>query len=128
MGFVGSRDCSADPEVVLAYSISGTTASHETGTTMSGTLCQTIARGTRSSAPPFTDDHMRVLNQLRRLPENKNCGTCGYEERMGFKDVCMKFKIFICTDCKSGHQAYSHRCKVPGIAFFSCFSLSLLAI
>ena len=31
---------------------------------------------------------------------------------MGFKDVCMKFKIFLCSDCKSAHQAFSHRCKV----------------
>ena len=55
---------------------------------------------------------MTVLNKLRRLPENKKCATCNYEDRMGFKNVCMKFKIFICDDCKSAHQAYSHRCKV----------------
>eukprot|EP00966_Prymnesium_polylepis_P307726 7111172-Prymnesium_polylepis.1 len=55
---------------------------------------------------------MTVLNKLRRLPENKKCGSCNYEDRMGFKNVCMKFKIFICDDCKSAHQAYSHRCKV----------------
>ena len=30
---------------------------------------------------------------------------------MGFKNVCMKFKIFVCDDCKSAHQAFSHRCK-----------------
>ena len=35
---------------------------------------------------------------------------------MGFKDVCMKFKIFICSDCKSAHQAFSHRCKVCSLA------------
>ena len=54
----------------------------------------------------------KAINQLRRLPANKVCGTCPYEDRMGFKNVCMKFKIFICDDCKSGHQAFSHRCKV----------------
>jgi hypothetical protein len=55
---------------------------------------------------------MKYLNQLRRQPENKRCATCSHEDRMGFKDVCMKFKIFICGDCKSAHQAFSHRCKV----------------
>lgn len=54
---------------------------------------------------------MKYLNQLRRLPENKRCATCPYEDRMGFKDVCMKYKIFICGDCKSAHQSFSHRCK-----------------
>ena len=54
----------------------------------------------------------KAINQLRKLPANKVCGTCPYEERMGFKNVCMKFKIFICDDCKSAHQAFSHRCKV----------------
>ena len=57
-------------------------------------------------------DHMTLLNKLRRLPENKVCATCPYEDKMGFKDVCMKFKIFLCSDCKSAHQAFSHRCKV----------------
>jgi hypothetical protein len=60
----------------------------------------------------FAQAHMKHLNQLRRLADNKKCATCGYEDRMGFKDVCMKFKIFICSDCKSAHQAFSHRCKV----------------
>lgn len=55
---------------------------------------------------------MKHLNNLRRLPDNKRCATCEHEDRMGFKDVCMKFKIFICSDCKSAHQAFSHRCKV----------------
>ena len=57
-------------------------------------------------------DPDKALNAIRRLAANKVCGTCLHEERMGFKDVCMKFKIFICSDCKSCHQAFSHRCKV----------------
>jgi hypothetical protein len=57
-------------------------------------------------------DHMAYLNKLRRLPDNKVCATCPHEDRMGFKDVCMKFKIFLCSDCKSAHQSFSHRCKV----------------
>ena len=56
-------------------------------------------------------DPDKALNALRRLAANKVCGSCPYEERMGFKDVCMKFKIFVCSDCKSAHQAFSHRCK-----------------
>ena len=58
---------------------------------------------------------MSHLNKLRRLPDNKRCATCTHEERMGFKDVCMKFKIFICSDCKSAHQSFSHRCKVRAV-------------
>ena len=54
---------------------------------------------------------MRQLNQLRRMADNKRCGTCGHEDRMGFNNVCMKFKIFVCSDCKSAHQSFSHRCK-----------------
>eukprot|EP00908_Phaeocystis_cordata_P000985 Transcript_11064.p1 GENE.Transcript_11064~~Transcript_11064.p1 ORF type:complete len:512 (+),score=176.98 Transcript_11064:71-1606(+) len=57
-------------------------------------------------------DPDKALNAIRRLAANKVCPNCGHEERMGFKDVCMKYKIFICSDCKSAHQAYSHRCKV----------------
>uniref|UniRef100_A0A6S9SS06 Arf-GAP domain-containing protein n=3 Tax=Chrysotila carterae TaxID=13221 RepID=A0A6S9SS06_CHRCT len=57
------------------------------------------------------DAHMKVLHQLRRLPENRKCGSCRHEEKLGFKDVCVKFQIFVCGDCKSAHQAYSHRCK-----------------
>jgi hypothetical protein len=53
----------------------------------------------------------RDLNALRRLPDNRICGTCRIEERFGFKNVCMKFRIFVCSDCKSAHQALSHKCK-----------------
>ena len=60
----------------------------------------------------MTDAHMKLLNQLRRLPDNRKCGSCNYEDKLGFKDVCVKFQIFVCSDCKSAHQAYSHRCKV----------------
>ena len=55
---------------------------------------------------------MKHLAKLRKLPENKRCATCTHEERMGFNTICMKFKIFICGDCKSAHAAFSHRCKV----------------
>jgi len=29
----------------------------------------------------------------------------------GFQAICIQFRTFICSDCKSAHQAYSHRCK-----------------
>ena len=59
----------------------------------------------------MAEPHMRTLNQLRRLPENMRCGTCNRADKLGFKDVCVKFQIFVCSDCKSAHQAFSHRCK-----------------
>lgn len=52
------------------------------------------------------------LNKLRRLADNRRCGTCRHEDRLGFNAVCVKFQIFVCGDCKSAHQAFSHRCKV----------------
>jgi len=52
-----------------------------------------------------------TLNALRRMPENRFCGTCRKEDRFGHKNACMKFRIFICSDCKSAHQAFSHKCK-----------------
>jgi len=51
------------------------------------------------------------LAKLRRLPENRRCATCKHEDRLGFNAICVKFQIFVCGDCKSAHQAFSHRCK-----------------
>jgi len=39
------------------------------------------------------------------------CPNCLKEDRIGFKGVCMVFKTFICHDCKSAHQSFSHRTK-----------------
>mmetsp|Transcript_36942 Transcript_36942/g.81109 ORF Transcript_36942/g.81109 Transcript_36942/m.81109 type:complete len:85 (-) Transcript_36942:2264-2518(-) len=72
------------------------------------------------------DAHMKVLHQLRRLPENRKCGSCRHEEKLGFKDVCVKFQIFVCGDCKSAHQAYSHRCKVQQCSRLVCVSSDAL--
>lgn len=57
------------------------------------------------------DKTIKALNALRRLPENRVCGTCRCEDRLGFSAVCVKYNVFVCGDCKSAHQAYSHRCK-----------------
>lgn len=51
------------------------------------------------------------LNKLRREPENQFCGTCRKQDKIGHKNVCMKFRIFVCAECKSAHQAFSHKCK-----------------
>lgn len=54
----------------------------------------------------------KVLQRLRTLPENRICPNCGKKDTtFGFQAVCMAFKTFICSDCKSAHQAFSHRCK-----------------
>jgi len=53
----------------------------------------------------------RELQRLRKLPENRICPNCLKEDRIGFKGVCMAFKTFICNDCKSAHQSFSHRTK-----------------
>ncbi|CAJ1387235.1 unnamed protein product [Effrenium voratum] len=49
-----------------------------------------------------------------RLPAERAggvCPNCLKEESLGFGAVCMTFKTFICHDCKSAHQSFSHRCK-----------------
>eukprot|EP00448_Togula_jolla_P011565 CAMPEP_0170606026 /NCGR_PEP_ID=MMETSP0224-20130122/20287_1 /TAXON_ID=285029 /ORGANISM="Togula jolla, Strain CCCM 725" /LENGTH=329 /DNA_ID=CAMNT_0010931069 /DNA_START=44 /DNA_END=1030 /DNA_ORIENTATION=+ len=55
----------------------------------------------------------KELQKLRRLPQNRICADCLLEDKdgLGHKDVCWKFKTFICSTCKSAHQSFSHRCK-----------------
>eukprot|EP00434_Breviolum_minutum_P035418 symbB.v1.2.031354.t1/scaffold3632.1/size52985/4 len=53
----------------------------------------------------------KELQRIRRLPENRVCPNCLKEENVGFGAVCTTFKTFICHDCKSAHQSFSHRCK-----------------
>mmetsp|Transcript_97682 Transcript_97682/g.232530 ORF Transcript_97682/g.232530 Transcript_97682/m.232530 type:complete len:300 (+) Transcript_97682:107-1006(+) len=63
-------------------------------------------------APSETDKATaKELQRIRRLPENRVCPNCLKEESLGFGAVCMTFKTFICHDCKSAHQSFSHRCK-----------------
>ena len=54
-----------------------------------------------------------ALNVLKRLPENRRCANCNSESQFGHGNVVVKFKSFVCGDCKSAHQAISHRVKVP---------------
>lgn len=52
------------------------------------------------------------LQAIRRLPENMECADCGAHSSFGHGNVVVKFRSFVCGDCKSAHQAYSHRVKV----------------
>jgi hypothetical protein len=77
-------------------------------------IARRCLRGCHPRCPSHKPTRMAEaeLNKLRRLAENRRCGTCCHEDRLGFNAVCVKFQIFVCGDCKSAHQAFSHRCKV----------------
>lgn len=53
------------------------------------------------------------LKKVRRLDSNRLCPNCGTAAPtgLGFGNICVKFQTFVCNDCKSSHQAISHRCK-----------------
>jgi hypothetical protein len=51
------------------------------------------------------------VRKLARLPANSQCPNCGTIKKFGFSTVCIKFHTFVCNNCKSSHQAISHRCK-----------------
>lgn len=51
------------------------------------------------------------VKKLARLPSNSICANCGTAKKFGFSTVCIKFHTFVCNNCKSSHQAISHRCK-----------------
>eukprot|EP00930_Biecheleria_cincta_P083450 TRINITY_DN73022_c0_g1_i1.p1 TRINITY_DN73022_c0_g1~~TRINITY_DN73022_c0_g1_i1.p1 ORF type:complete len:412 (+),score=82.56 TRINITY_DN73022_c0_g1_i1:100-1335(+) len=54
----------------------------------------------------------KELDRLRRLPDNRVCPNCRKEsDGLGFGAICVAFKTFVCSDCKSAHQSFSHRCK-----------------
>jgi Putative GTPase activating protein for Arf len=58
--------------------------------------------------PTLAEDRVK---QLAKLKTNTVCPNCGYEKKFGFGTVCIKFLTFVCNECKSSHQAISHRCK-----------------
>lgn len=69
-------------------------------------------KGVVPSMPAETDKATaKELQRIRRLPENRVCPNCLKEESVGFGAVCTTFKTFVCHDCKSAHQGFSHRCK-----------------
>ena len=52
-----------------------------------------------------------LLKKIRKIDSNRKCPNCGAESVLGFQNVCVKFKTFVCDQCKSSHQAISHRVK-----------------
>jgi hypothetical protein len=53
----------------------------------------------------------KKVRKLCRVPGNCQCANCGTVKKLGFSTVCIKFHTFVCNNCKSSHQAISHRCK-----------------
>eukprot|EP01031_Cornospumella_fuschlensis_P035316 gene35316-42793_t len=46
------------------------------------------------------------LKKLRKAEGNMTCPNCGTKAQsgIGFGNVCVKFKTFICDACKTSHQ------------------------
>lgn len=51
------------------------------------------------------------VRKLARLPGNTACANCGQVRPTGWQTICIKFHTFVCNECKTSHQAISHRCK-----------------
>jgi len=68
---------------------------------------------------PKPRDLEAELELLRKKAENKRCPACSAEERLGFRNICVKFDCFVCSDCKAAHQAYSHRIKSINMSTFT---------
>lgn len=76
------------------------------------------------STPPQVE---KELQRLRRLPENRICPNCGKKDSsFGFQAVCMAYKTFVCSDCKSSHQAFSHRCKSVSMSIWNMMEVQSL--
>lgn len=69
----------------------------------------------------------KELSRLRRKVENRTCPNCLKQDSMGFTAVCMTFKTFICSECKSAHQGFSHRCKSALGSFWSMDEVASLS-
>lgn len=54
-----------------------------------------------------------ALKKLRRLDGNMRCPNCDTRaaQGIGFGNVCVKYRTFVCDMCKTSHQAISHRVK-----------------
>ena len=57
-----------------------------------------------------------ALKQLQLTPENKACANCSSVSAAGHGAVVMKANgeslgMFVCHNCKSAHQSFSHYCK-----------------
>lgn len=56
--------------------------------------------------PPTPEDRVRQLAK-----QNTTCPNCHQTKKFGFGTICIKFHTFVCNECKTSHQAVSHRCK-----------------
>ncbi|CAB9506752.1 ArfGap [Seminavis robusta] len=67
------------------------------------------------------------VKQLAKLKTNTICPNCGNQKKFGFGTVCIKFLTFVCNECKSSHQAISHRCKSLTMSSWSNDEVEALA-
>eukprot|EP01134_Creolimax_fragrantissima_P007773 CFRG7773T1 len=68
---------------------------------------------------PVASSDDKVLADIRKLPQNKICPNCLAKSTIGHAHVCIPFKTFVCSDCKSAHQAFSHRIKTINMSTFT---------
>lgn len=69
----------------------------------------------------------KELNRLRKLPENRLCPNCRREDKLvGFGAIVVPFKMFVCGECKSAHQAFSHRCKSVSMSNWTMEEVQML--
>ena len=66
------------------------------------------------------------VRRLARLPGNTECPNCGLQKKFGFSTICIKFGTFVCNECKSSHQAISHRCKSLTMSSWEMSEVDLL--
>lgn len=66
-------------------------------------------------------DPEALLKKIRKYDFNKICPNCGTQSPtfLGFGSICMKYKTFICDNCKTSHQAISHRCKSVSMSIWT---------
>ena len=66
-----------------------------------------------SLTKPKPEDPVALLKKIRKIECNLNCANCNTpaQQGIGFGNVCIKYLTFVCDNCKSSHQAISHRCK-----------------
>lgn len=64
------------------------------------------------------------LTKLRKLPKNKLCVNCRAPGTPLLTAVVVPFGTFVCSMCKSAHQAFSHRCKSSQMSLWTMDEVS----
>jgi hypothetical protein len=59
----------------------------------------------------MTEPHMKELGKLKKKSYNLTCALCDEPSKMGFGNICVPFKCFLCSMCKASVQAFSFRVK-----------------